>query len=101
MSKTQNAPIPQIFEKDIRRAVEILKEEGCSEIYLFGSGVKGKIEDGSDLDLAVRGCPPGYFFRLLGRLLWELDHSVDLVNLDTQDDFAKFLQNEGLLTRLG
>ncbi len=29
--------LPEIYEKDIRRAVEILKEAGCTHVYLFGS----------------------------------------------------------------
>ncbi len=101
MSKAKDIAVPEGFREDIDRAVSILKEEGCSEIFLFGSGAEGKIRDRSDIDLAIRGCLPGHFFRLLGRLLWELDHPVDLVNLDTQDPFAQFLQKEGVLLQVG
>lgn len=100
MTRTENITIPEVLQEDIRRAVQILKEGGCSEIFLFGSAATGKIREGSDIDLAVRGCPPGSFFHLLGRLLWELDHPVDLVRLDTQDAFAQFLQKEGNLVRI-
>ncbi|OGG52760.1 MAG: hypothetical protein A3F84_10035 [Candidatus Handelsmanbacteria bacterium RIFCSPLOWO2_12_FULL_64_10] len=93
--------VPEVFREDIDRAVRILKGEGCSEVFLFGSGAEGKAQDGSDLDLAVRGCPQGRFFHLLGRLLLELAHPVDLVNLDTQDAFAQYLQKEGALLRIG
>jgi predicted nucleotidyltransferase len=101
MIQTENVAVPEDFRADIDRAVRILKEGGCCEIFLFGSGAEGKVRDGSDIDLAVRGCPPGRFFHLLGRLLWELDYPVDLVNLDTQDPFAQYLQKEGVLLRLG
>lgn len=101
MIKTEKVAIPEVFQEDIGRAVRILKEGGCSEIFFFGSGVTGKIRDGSDIDLAIRGCPQGHFFRLLGRLLWELDRPVDLVNLDAQDAFAQHLQTEGVLVRVG
>jgi len=101
MSQTENMAVPEVFQKDIDRAVRILKEEGCSEIFLFGSGAEGKTRDGSDIDLAIRGCPPGHFFHLLGRLLWELEHPVDLVNLDTENPFAQYLQKEGVLLRIG
>lgn len=101
MIKTENVAIPEVFQEDIGRAVRILKEEGCSEVFLFGSGAEGTVRDESDIDLAIRGCPQGYFFHLLGRLLWELDHPVDLVNLDTQDAFAQYLQREGALVRVG
>jgi len=56
-------------------------------------GVKGK----SDIDLAIRGCPQGIFFHLLGKLLMELDYPVDLVDLDRQDAFAQYLEKEGEL----
>jgi predicted nucleotidyltransferase len=93
--------VPEDLQEDIRRAVQILKEEGCSEIYLFGSVAAGKIREDSDLDIAIRGCPRGHFFHLLGRLLWELNHSVDLINLDTQDVFAQHLQQAEGLLRIG
>lgn len=100
MVKLGNIAIPEVLWDDIRRAVRILKEAGCSEVFLFGSVVSGKVKDGSDIDLAIRGCPPGSFFQLLGKLIWELDHSVDLVNLDSQDAFAQYLQKEGVLLRV-
>jgi predicted nucleotidyltransferase len=92
--------LPKTFEKDIQRAVQILREEGCSEIYLFGSTATGHARAESDLDLAVRGCPRGHFFSLIGRLLVELDHTVDLVDLDRHNAFAEFLQKEGTLVQI-
>lgn len=90
-----------VLERDIAHAVQILKAGGCSEIFLFGSAASGKMHDASDLDIAVRGCPQGRFFLLLGKLMWELNCPVDLVNLDTPDPFARYLQQEGLLVRVG
>ena len=96
-----DAPDTTQFEPDIRRAIHILKDSGCSEIFLFGSLATGHIRADSDLDLAVRGCPPGQYFHILGQLLFELDHSVDLVNLDAPDAFTDRLQKEGALVRIG
>ena len=93
--------LPKPYQKDIHRAVEILKEAGCTHVFLFGSLTAGKVRDGSDIDLAIRGCPKGRFFHLLGRLLLELDHPVDLVNLDRQDAFARYLEEEGELLQIG
>ncbi|MBI3801189.1 MAG: nucleotidyltransferase domain-containing protein [Deltaproteobacteria bacterium] len=101
MIQTESMAVPEVFQRDIDRAVSILKEGGCSEIFLFGSGAEGKARDRSDIDLAIRGCPTGRFFHLLGRLLWELEHPVDLVNLDTENPFAQYLQKEGVLLRIG
>ncbi|MBI3537839.1 MAG: nucleotidyltransferase domain-containing protein [Chloroflexi bacterium] len=101
MLTSERFPVPKVFERDVLRAVNILREAGCSEIYLFGSIVAGKTRDDSDLDLAIRGCPRGEFFHLLGSLLLELDHSVDLINLDKPDPFARYLEREDALVRIG
>ena len=92
---------PEIYQKDVHRAVEILKEAGCAQIFLFGSLAFGKARDDSDIDLAIRGCPQGKFFHLLGKLLRELGHSVDLVNLDKEGAFARYLEKEGGLLQIG
>jgi len=73
-------------QKDLQQAVRILKDAGCSAVYLFGSQAKGSPHDRSDIDLAIRGCPKGLFFRLVGQLYMELDTRVDLVDLDNQGD---------------
>jgi predicted nucleotidyltransferase len=98
---TEKIQIPEIYQKDIHRAVEILKEAGCTDVFLFGSLAAGKVRDKSDIDLAVRGCPQGEFFPLLGRLLLELSYPVDLVNLDGQDAFVRYLEEHGELLQIG
>jgi predicted nucleotidyltransferase len=93
--------LSEIYQKDVRRAVEILKDAGCTSVYLFCSLTSGKVREGSDIDLAIRGCPKGKFFKLLGRLLLEMDHPVDLVNLDRDDAFARYWEREGGLLQIG
>ncbi len=97
----KSAALPKGLAVDIRRAIKILREEGCSEVFLFGSGATGQVRKESDVDLAIRGCPRGKFFHLVGRLQIELDHPVDLVNLDFADAFAQHLEKEGPLVRVG
>jgi predicted nucleotidyltransferase len=92
---------PEEYRADIERAVQLLKTGGCREVYVFGSVVEGRTREGSDLDLAVRGCPPGSFFPLLGELLTELEHSVDLVDLDREPRLVGFLQKHELLVHVG
>ena len=98
------ALVQTALREDVRRATAILRSAGCTEVYLFGSAAQGGAEADArvppDIDLAVRGCPRGAFFQLLGRLFCELDHPVDLVNLDAQTGFAKFLEAEGTLVRV-
>lgn len=101
MKKTDETAIPEILQEDLRRAVQILKDGGCSEVYLFGSAATGELRERSDLDLAVKGCPQGQFFHLLGKLMMELNSPVDLISLDSGDAFAQFLQKEGELVRIG
>jgi predicted nucleotidyltransferase len=101
MKMKEKVQLPETYQKDVRRAVKILKEAGCIQVFLFGSLTARKFRDGSDIDLAIQGCPEGRFFHLLGKLLLELDHSVDLVNLDRQDAFARYLEKEGELLQIG
>jgi len=96
----ENLNVPEAFRADIQRAIHILKEAGCTEIYLFGSLARGEAREDSDIDLAVRGCPKKAMFHLRGRLLLELEHLVDLVRLDPSDRFAVFLQKTEKLVPL-
>lgn len=96
-----NLNLPEDYQKDLARAVEILKAGGCREVYLFGSLVEGRLKSNSDIDLAVKGCPPGNYFPLFGELMLELDHSVDLVSLDNKGPFTDYLKNNEKLYQLG
>ena len=83
--------IPTEYRIDVMRAVEICKTEGCNQIYIFGSVAVGVPGPRSDLDIAVRGCPPERFYRLLGRLMEELSHAVDLIDLNVETSVAEYL----------
>ncbi|MFN8453623.1 MAG: nucleotidyltransferase domain-containing protein [Anaerolineae bacterium] len=91
---------PEPYRRSLQRAIEILKEAGCAEIFLFGSLVSGQVRNNSDIDLAIRGCPKGKFFHLLGRLLLEVDYPVDLVDLESQTAFAHYLEQKEELVRV-
>jgi len=95
------ADLPTTYQINVEKAVQILREAGCTEIYLFGSLASGDIHAQSDVDLAVRGCPKKDFFRVYGRLFRELDYTVDLVDLDTPEDmFVRFLLDEEELVQI-
>jgi len=96
----ETTTISDIFRQDIDRAIQILAEEGCTEIYLFGSVATGETRPESDIDLAVRGCPPDRFFHTLGRLMMALDHPIDLVDLDEPSIFVRYLLDSGELVRI-
>ena len=88
--------LPLDYINDVNKAVNILKSAGCSEIYIFGSLVSGLYKKTSDIDLAVKGLPKKIFFKISGKLMMELEHRFDLVELDDEDNnFSKFiLENE-------
>ena len=94
--KTNLDRLPSDYKEDIEKATKMLTDSGCKEVYIFGSLAEGRSNENSDIDLAVRGCPPEKFYAILGKLLMELKHSVDLVDLD-DDSLGKFLIEKGTL----
>jgi len=93
--------IPEPYREDVARAVEILKEVGCTEIYLFGSLTRGHVWEGTEIDLAVRGCPPDQYSVAVTRLFMALDRNVHLVDLDSEHAFAQFIEQSGRSLRVG
>ncbi|MFH1570141.1 MAG: nucleotidyltransferase domain-containing protein [Gemmatimonadota bacterium] len=98
---TAPTAIPEEYRADVERAVTICRSEGCREVYVFGSVAAGRHGPRSDLDIGVRGCHPERFYRLLGRLMDELAHPVDLVDLDLETRVTEFLEQEGQLLHVG
>lgn len=92
--------LPKTYQANVDRAVDILKAAGCTDIFLFGSLVHGKVHPDTDIDIAVRGCPSGQFFHLWGKLSSELDYTIDLINLDLQQDFGRFLEEQQELVKI-
>lgn len=92
---------PPEFRKDIETAISILKEEGCTEVYLFGSLADGlPVHRRTDIDIAVRGLDTGRYFEVFGRILSTLDHSMDLVDLDRETPFTRALLEKGIVHRV-
>ena len=83
------------MSRDIEKIVEIIKDVGGKEAYLFGSVARGDDTDISDIDVGVRGVPKNLFFKLSGRIMVALNCQVDLVDLDEETRFTKRLfENE-------
>jgi predicted nucleotidyltransferase len=95
------ANIPQKFQNDIALAVHYLKTEGCSAVYLFGSIVTGKINDGSDIDIGVKGLPPRKFIRSYSVLNDKLVNKVDLVDFDINNSLFDLLDSLGEVQKIG
>ena len=88
------------YHADLETAIGYLLSKGCSEVYIFGSLGTGTSQEGSDIDIAVRGIRPEEFFLIYGELLTRLRHDVDLVDLDLQADFGRVLAETGNLKRV-
>ena len=71
------------------------------EIYVFGSAAKGTGGAAADLDLAVSGLPPSVFYRMGARVSDLIGRSVDLVDLDIDTPFTRYLRAENELVRVG
>lgn len=92
--------LPEEYKYDLENAISILKEENCSEIYLFGSIANGTYNTNSDIDLAVKGLNKNSFFHVYGLLLKKLKHSFDLIGLDYENDFSSEIISQGNLVRV-
>jgi predicted nucleotidyltransferase len=87
--------LPEKYREDIKKAANLLKNEGCSSIYLFGSLVTGKINEKSDIDIGIKGLPPEKFFKVYSKLYMNLTNEIDLVDFDYDSDFFSLLERLG------
>ena len=92
--------IPEPYKKDIDIAVNILKEEGCKQVYVFGSIVRGNVNNDSDIDIAVKGIKKGHFLEIYSRLFMALEHAVDLIDMSSNKDFTKHIFKTGNIIRV-
>ena len=85
----------------VNRAAAVLKELGAREVYVFGSAARGTMRKDSDLDFAVTGLPPRLFFDAMARIVDVVRREVDLIDLDLENPFTRYLREEGALKRVG
>jgi predicted nucleotidyltransferase len=93
--------LPDTYKKDIQKAVEILKYEGCKNIYLFGSLVTGNFNDRSDIDIGVEGLAPEKFFSVYGKLGINMNNVIDLVDFDFSKDFFEIIKKHKEIIEIG
>jgi predicted nucleotidyltransferase len=85
----------------VDKAARVLLAAGASEVFLFGSAALGSERESSDIDLAVAGLPGDVFFQAMGMAGDILQCPFDLVDLDEDNAFTKYLKEEGELVRVG
>ena len=88
------------MQRRIREASEALKAAGAREVYMFGSAATGSMREGSDVDLAVSWLPPERFFKAMGTAGDILEHPFDLIDLDEDNPFTRYLKEEKELVRI-
>ncbi|MCL2832514.1 MAG: nucleotidyltransferase domain-containing protein [Treponema sp.] len=93
--------IPPKYRQDIENAKNLLKNEGCEAIFLFGSMVTGKIRDDSDIDIGVKGLPREKFLSLYSQLYFDFDNKIDLVDFDINTDFYTMLISINEVIQIG
>ena len=94
--------LPTTFQNDIEKAIEILKENGATEIYIFGSIANGIFNENSDIDIAVKGIDSKEFYRTASILMFELENEFDLIDLDDNENrFVQMILKVGGLLKVG
>jgi len=85
---------------DIEKASRCLKEEGCTEVFLFGSLVTGKYTDLSDIDLGIMGLPPRKYIRTYSKLNNIIKNKFDLIDFDENRDLYNLLCSIGEVEKI-
>lgn len=91
---------PVELQQAVEQAAAILKAAGAEAVYLFGSTARASVRPDSDIDLAVTGLPPTKFFQTMGQILFVLPRPLDLVDLDVDTPFTRYLKQKGNLQRV-
>ena len=92
--------VPRRFQKNIRIVYSLLKKEGCTNVYLFGSIIKGKTNEISDIDIGIKGLPDEKFFRVLSDVNHVSNITIDLVDFDDSNDFFSLLNEIGRIKEI-
>jgi len=84
----------------LANVASLLRRFGATEVFVFGSAVKGGLRPGSDVDLAVRGLPPSVYFSAISQATELVGRPVDLVDLDDPTPGVRYLLGSGELRRV-
>ncbi len=93
-------PAPDSIPEILAKAAAILREEGATEVYVFGSFARGDIRPDSDLDLAVAGLDSTRIIPAMGRICREVGRMSDLIQIEREPVFIRYLRSAGELRRV-
>jgi predicted nucleotidyltransferase len=91
-----------LSEKDaVLAAANLLRSMGASQVFVFGSLVRGELRPDSDIDMAVSGLPATLYFSAVSRASDLLGRPVDLLDLDDDTPLVRHLLGSGELISVG
>ena len=99
----QDCPLPTTLNasKEVLEAANMLRGMGASQVFVFGSLVRGELRPDSDIDMAVSGLPAKVYFSAVSRASDILGRPVDLVDLDDDTALVRYLLGSQELIRVG
>jgi len=83
-----------ISQEDKKKILELAKKYNISKILLFGSATYK--DDYHDIDIAVKGLKPEWFFKFYGEIILKLSKPIDLIDLDDNNSFVNLINKEGI-----
>ena len=87
-------------QEAVSKAAKLFIGLGASEVFVFGSAVKGQLRPNSDIDMAVSGLPAVVYFSALSQASDLIGRPVDLVDLDDDSGLVRYLRGSGELVRV-
>lgn len=87
-------------QEAVSKAAKLFIRLGASEVFVFGSAVKGQLRPNSDIDIAVSGLPAFVYFSAISQVSDLIGRPVDLVDLDDDSGLARYLRSSGELVRV-
>ena len=87
-------------QEAVSKAARLLIRLGASEVFVFGSAVKGQLRPNSDIDMAVSGLPALVYFSAISQASDLIGRPVDLVDLDDDSGLVRYLRRSGELVRV-
>jgi len=84
----------------VLEAANMLQSMGASQVFVFGSLVRGELRPDSVIDMAVSGLPARLYFSAVSRASDILGRPVDLVDLDDDTALVRYLVESQELIRV-
>jgi predicted nucleotidyltransferase len=91
----------QIDNEAVLAAANLLRHMGASQVFIFGSAVRGELRPDSDIDMAVSGLSPQVYFSAASKASDLLGRPLDLVDLDDDTPLVRHLLRSAELVRVG